>query len=90
MAFSGGWNGRDIEQGHRPVMIYRRLVGALTFYGANGFDGTEKRSRASGTNFPAVIAFNETARAQQPLAAGQRGDPTSRHFLDGARLPTEG
>ena len=71
-------------------MIYRRLVGALTFYGANGFDGTEKRSRASVTNFPVMIAFNETARAQQPLAAGQRGDPTSRHFFDRARLPTEG
>jgi acyl-homoserine-lactone acylase len=67
-----------------PVEFASARWGSLASFGAKAYPGTKKWYGTSGNSFVAVVEFGDSVRARAVSAGGESGNPSSKHFNDGA------
>ena len=73
-----------------PVPFASALWGMLPSYNSRTFPDTKKRYGFHGNSFICAVEFGEKVKAKSLLAAGNSGDPNSKHFSDQLEMYTKG
>ena len=73
-----------------PISYGPALWGSLPAFKSNNLKNTKKRYGSNGNSFVCAVEFGPKIKAKSLLAAGNSGDPKSKHFYDQAEMYRKG
>ena len=73
-----------------PIGLGPAIWGSLPAFKSNYQKDTKKRYGTNGNSFVCAVEFGPKIKAKSLLAAGNSGDPKSKHFYDQAEMYRKG